>query len=757
MTEFPEFSAQMDRRAFVKVTALAGSGLVLGFNWLAGSPPAGIDARTRMKEWFPFNGYLRISDTGQVTITSPNPEFGQNVMTSMPMIVADELDIDWKDVIVEQAKHDPARFPDAAFGQFTGGSRGIASKWEALRKAGASARHMLREAAAQAWQVPVAEVTTSNGVLSHAASGKSARYGEMASAAARVPVPATVTLKSARERAIVGTPRRNVEGRKIVTGAPLFGIDYQQDGMLIAMIVHPPAFGLEVKSVDDAAARAMPGITDVFRIQTLTKDTPRGMFDTNAFPELVAIVGRSTWEVMKAKKALKVEWAPSTESTFAMSGFGSRTTVTVPAGLENSASHSARMKAAARLPGRTVRKDGDPDAAFRTAAKVVERSYSAPFLPHNCMEPMNFFAHVTDDGVKVAGPLQAPGMIEPTLAARLGVPPEKIEIEMTRMGGGFGRRAYSHYAIEAALISQKVKAPVKLLYTREDDMTTGIYRPAYHATYRAALDAAGNLVALHVRAGGVPESPLFADRFPAGAVDHYLAEDWTVPSNITIGAFRAPRSNFMAAAEQSFLDEVAEVARKDPIAFRLELLRRAKARPVGARNEYDVDRYIGVLELVRDRSAWTTAPRTGVHRGVAAYFCHGSYAAHVLELTIEGGRPMVQKVTSAIDCGIVVNPDAAANMVEGAVIDGIGNAFFGGMTFRDGAPEQSNFDRYRMIRMREAPRAISVHFVPSEIAPTGLGEPPFPPVFGAVANAMYRATGKRVYTQPFLNVRPVIG
>lgn len=743
------------RRSFLKTSALASGGLMLTFSWLAGCAPSEEELLSLPKEWFDFNGYLKIGENGLVTITSPNPEFGQNVMTSMPMVVADELDVDWKNVIVEQAPHDPAKFPDAVFGQFTGGSRGVATKWKALRTAGASARQMLREAAASAWNVPVDEVTTDAGVLKHK-SGKSATYGEMASAAAKVPVPKEVKLKDVKDFKIIGTSRKNVEGKKIVTGKPLFGIDYQADGMLTAMIVHPPAFGMRVKSVDDAAVKAMPGITDVFPIETLPNSLERNPFDTNAFPQLVAIVGRSTWEVMKAKKALQVEWEPAPIASFVVSGFGPKSTVSVPAGLEDSATHEASMESLAAKPGRVVRKDGDPAGAFKRAAKVIERSYSAPFLAHNCMEPMNFFAHVTADRVKVAGPLQAPGLIESTLSARLGVPIEKIDIELTRMGGGFGRRAYSHYVIEAALISQKVNAPVKLLYTREDDMSTGIYRPAYHATYRAALDADNNLIALHVKAGGVPESPLFANRFPAGAVDNYLAEDWSIPSNITIGAFRAPRSNFIAGAEQAFLDEVAEAAGKDPIEFRLDLLKRAKANPVGANNEYDVDRYAGVLELVRDKSGWSTPP-AGVSRGVSAYFCHASYAAHVLDLTIENGKPVVQKVTSAIDCGIVVNADAATNMVQGAVIDGIGNALFGAMTFKNGAPEKTNFDSYRMIRMSEAPKAIDVHFVKSEVDPTGLGEPPFPPIFGAVANAMYKATGKRLYKQPFVGETPIVG
>lgn len=749
-------STSYNRRSFLKTSALAGGGLMLSFTWLAGCTPSEDELLGLPKEWFDFNSYLKIGENGVVSVMSPNPEFGQNVMTSMPMVVADELDVDWKHVVVEQAPHDPVKFPDAIFGQFTGGSRGVASKWNALRTAGASARQMLRQAAAQAWNVPVDEITTEAGVLKHAASGKTARYGEMASAAAKVPVPTEVKLKEPKDFRIIGSSRKNVEGMKIVTGKPLFGIDYQADGMLIAMIVHPPAFGMRVKSVDAAAVKAMPGITAVFPIETLPNEQERNPFDTNAFPELVAVVGRSTWEVMKAKKALQVEWEAAPAASFVVAGLGNKSTVTVPAGLEDSSAHLASMEAAAARPGRVVRKDGDPAGAFKRAAKVIERSYSAPFLAHNCMEPMNFFAHVTADRVKVAGPLQAPGLIEATLSARLGVSTDKIDIELTRMGGGFGRRAYSHYVIEAALISQKVNAPVKLLYTREDDMSTGIYRPAYHATYRAALDADNNLIALHVKAGGVPESPLFANRFPAGAVDNYLAEDWSIPSNITVGAFRAPRSNFIAGAEQSFLDEVAEAMGKDPIEFRLELMRRAKANPVGANNEYDVDRYMGVLELVREKSGWASPP-PNVHRGVAAYFCHASYAAHVLDLTMENGKPVVQKVTSAIDCGIVVNADAATNMVEGAVIDGIGNALFGTMTFRNGAPEKTNFDTYRMIRMAEAPKAMEVHFVKSEVTPTGLGEPPFPPIFGAVANAMYKATGKRLYHQPFVGETPVVG
>jgi len=367
------------------------------------------------------------------------------------------------------------------------------------------------------------------------------------------------------------------------------------------------------------------------------------------------------------------------------------------------------------------------------------------------MEPMNFFAHVTDEKALLVGPLQAPGWSEPTLSKLLNLPADKIEIQMTRMGGGFGLRAYGHYMYEAATISKKVKAPIKLVYSREDDMTYGIYRPMYTATYRAALDANKNLIAFHVKGGGIPESPIHANRFPAGAVDNYLAESWAIPSNITIGAFRAPRSNFNAAAEQSFLDELAELMGKDPIDFRLELLKRAKENPVGKNNDYDADRHAGVLKLVKEKSGWNNPENKKYSRGVAAYLCHASYAAHVVDMVNKDGQPYVEQVFSAMDCGVVINPDAAANMVQGAIVDGIGNAFYGALTHKEGTPEQNNFNRYRIIRLREAPKKIEVHFVENDIDPTGLGEPPFPPVFGAVANALYKNTGKRFYNQPFIN------
>ena len=311
------------------------------------------------------------------------------------------------------------------------------------------------------------------------------------------------------------------------------------------MIVHPPAFGMKLSSLDDSAAKSLPGIRDIFPIKVLEDDFERQHFDTCTFLEVIAIVGNSTWEVMQAKKALNIQWEPFDSYTEERTNYGgSKRTLTIPAGLESTSAHRTKIARAAQTQAEVVRKDGNPEAAFKKATKIIERTYNAPFLAHNCMEPMNFFADVKEGSAELSGPIQKPELTELTLSARLGIPIENIDIQMTRLGGGYGRRSYAHWAVEAALISQLVKAPVKLIYTREDDMTGGIYRPAYQATYRAALDENNNLIGFHVKAGGTSDSPLYANRFPAGAIENYLAESWTLSSNITIGSFRAPRSNF---------------------------------------------------------------------------------------------------------------------------------------------------------------------------------------------------------------------
>ncbi|MEC3965893.1 xanthine dehydrogenase family protein molybdopterin-binding subunit [Flagellimonas halotolerans] len=724
---------KIGRRAFIRNTGLASGGLVIGFSWLASCKMTPEQVNSLPDEWFELNGFLKVGDNGMVTIMSPNPEIGQNVKTSMPMIVAEELDIAWKDVLVEQAPLNTDIFTR----QLAGGSQSIRQGWESLRMAGATARHMLKEAAAQAWGVSADEITTKDGVLTHEASGNSAGYGDMASAATGIEVPEEVQLKDNGNFSIIGTDKKNVDGKKIVTGKPLFGLDVYKDGMLTAMIVHPPAFGMKFKSMNAESVKSMPGIKDVFHFEAYPEDVEKQWSDGGAIPELVAIVGNSTWECMQAKKALNVEWEEVSK-------------------LESTSYHEEALASLLEKPQEEpARKDGDVEAAFKKAAKIVESTYSAPYLAHNTMEPMNFFAHVTPEKAELLGPIQTPEFLEQTLVSRLGMPAEKIDVMMTRMGGGFGRRLYGTFAVEAAAISQKMNAPVKLVYSREDDMTQGTYRPSYKVKYKAGLDENGNLIAWHVRGAGTNDDLIFENRFPAGAVDNYLAEKHSLETNVTTGAWRAPRSNFIAGAEQAFMDEVAEAAGKDPLEFRLELFDRAINNPVGdpEKNDYDPERYAGVLKLVKEKSNWNT--ETGESRGVAAYYCHNSYVAQVLELENGGGDiPRVSKVTCAVDCGIVINPLAAKNQIEGGIVDGIGHSMYSALTFEEGKPEQSNFDTYRLMRNSEAPKDIEVHFVDNGIDPTGLGEPSLPPVIAALSNALYKAKGRRFYKQPFINDKP---
>ncbi|WP_348799665.1 xanthine dehydrogenase family protein molybdopterin-binding subunit [Flavobacterium adhaerens] len=730
-----------DRRSFLKLSAAGSAGLMLQFSWFSGLAAE----NPKLEKAFELNGFIQIDTNGIVTIASPNPEIGQNVKTSMPMIVAEELDVNWKDVRVVQAPLNTTIFKR----QLAGGSQSINASWNALRMAGAAARYMLVAAAAKEWGIPVAEITVQEGIISNNRNNNKLSFGQIAEAATKIEVPKEVDVKNIKDFKIVRHSQFNVDGPAIVTGKAVFGLDVYHDNMVFACIVHPPAFGMRLKSFDASEALKMNGIQEVFTIQTYPEGFENNYFDVSAFPELIVITGDSTWQVMKAKKTIKAEWIPFESYSIKVKGFdGKANDQMVPAGNEDTAEKYAAMSKKSQETAKEVRKDGDPDKAFSEATKIIERSYTAPYLAHSPLEPLNFYANVTADKAELIGPIQTPEYMEQSVAQRLGMKLEQIDIQMTRIGGGFGRKLFGHYLVEAAVISQKIKKPVKLMYTREDDMTFGAYRPTYHAYFKAGLDKNNNLIAFQVKAGGIPESPLFANRFPAGAVDNYVAESWTIESNITTAAFRAPRSNFMGAVEQAFLDEVAELAGKDPIDFRLELFEKAIKNPIGKRNDYEAERYAGVLKLVREKANWGM-PKPGLSRGVAAYFCHDSYVANVVDLRMEGNKPVIEKVYCAADCGIVVNPIAASNMVEGGAVDGIGHALYSMLTVKNGVPQQNNFHNYHLIRNNDAPWDVETHFVNSDKHPTGLGEPPFAPAVGALANALYKATGKRQYHQPF--------
>ncbi len=450
----------------------------------------------------------------------------------------------------------------------------------------------------------------------------------------------------------------------------------------------------------------------------------------------IAVLANSTWAAMKGQRALKADWEKDTK-------------------LESTSDHDKAMRDFLdKKSAEPKRSDGNARAQFAKADKVIERAYEAPFLPHNAMEPMNFYANVTAEKAEFIGPIQTPERTRTQIAELLGRPESEITIEMTRMGGGFGRRLYGDFALEAAEISRLAKVPVKVTFSREDDMTAGTYRPASKYKFRAAIKD-GKMVAYHLVGTGVNMGNATRENnFPACTLDHYLVESHELKSNITTGAWRAPITNFLAFAEQSFIDEVASELGQDPVQFRLDLFANAKVKPVGEL-QYDVDKSIGVIKLAAEKSGWGKSPE-GVFQGFSTYYSHNTYVAEVADVIMQGNTPVVKKVTCAIDCGIVINPVAAINQVQGGVIDGIGHAMYGDFSFENGQPQYKNFDRYRMIRMKEAP-PVEVHFVKSNNDPTGLGEPALPPAGGAVANAIAKATGKRFYKQPFIKEQVIMG
>jgi isoquinoline 1-oxidoreductase beta subunit len=701
MTSFSKTS----RRNFLKIAATTGGGLILGFHW-SKTEASAIGVVGSLAEDVNFNSYLSISPQGIITIFSPNPELGQNIKTSFPMVVAEELDADWTKVKVVQAALDTKKFER----QVTGGSGAIPHSWERLRQAGATARHMLVEAAAKRWSVPASTLTAEESFVVDKAGNRRLSYGELATEASSIAVPKDVKLKEQKDFKLIGKAVRNVDNKDIITGKPLFGLDVYREGMLHSMIQRP-AFGMKLKSVDSAAAKAMPGIVDVV-----------------TFKNNVAVVGKSTWQVSKARKALKIEYEAD-------------------GALESTADHDKLFKDLLVNGEATVRrKDGDVDAAFKSAAKVITREYQCPFLSHSPMEPMNFFAHVREDGAELIGPSQTPDRARMDVAKMLNMFPDNITMELTRLGGGFGRRLQTDYAVEAAEVSRLVKAPVKVTWTREDDICGGSYRPAVRYRFDAALDAQGNLVGYKLRGVGINAgNSTREDNFPSGAVDNLLIDSVEHKSPITTGPWRAPITNFLAFAEQSFLDEVAMAGKKDPVQFRLDLLDRAKTSPVGE-IKYDIDRMKGVIKLAAEKSGWGT--KKELAQGFSVYFSHRSYVAQVAEIEMKKGKPSLKKIYAASDCGVVVNKSGALQQVTGGVVDGLGHAMYGQLTFKDGLPEQKNFNTYRLIKLKEVPE-VECHFVDNGIDPTGLGEPALPPTGGAVANAYFKATGKRLYNQPF--------
>ncbi|HVG11417.1 MAG TPA: molybdopterin cofactor-binding domain-containing protein, partial [Flavisolibacter sp.] len=701
-------SNKTSRRDFLKITSASSGGLLIGFSWFSGEAEVPtVISKANFTASLDFSSYLSIATDNTITIFSPNPELGQNIMTSFPMIVAEELDADWTKVKVVQAPLDTKKFDR----QVTGGSGAIPHSWKRLRSAGASARYLLIAAAAKRWNVEASECTTSNGFVMHGKTGNKLSYGALAEDASKMVVPANAPLKNRNDFKIIGSSVRNVENKSITTGKGIFGLDFHREGMVLAMIQRPPAFGTKVKSVDAAAAKAMPGIIDVV-----------------TFKNNVAVVGKSTWEIMKARKAVKIEYEND-------------------GNIESTSDHDQLFISLLNSDKTTVRrKDGDVETAFKNAAKIIKSEYQCPFIPHNPMEPMNFFADVRPDGVELVGPTQTPASARTATSKLLNIPEDKITVEITRLGGGFGRRLKFDYVVEAAELSSIIKKPVKVIWSREDDMMGGSYRPAVRYRFEAALDDSGNMIGYKLRGVGINlNNATREDNFPSGAVENLLIDSVEHLSPITTGPWRAPVTNFLAYAEQTFLDEVANAAGKDPVQFRLELLQKARTKPVGA-IKYNIDRMESVIKLAAEKSGWGAKP--GVSQGFSVYFSHASYVAQVCEVVMASGKPVVKKIYAVSDCGQVINKSGALQQVMGAIVDGYGHAMYGKLSFKDGVPEQNNFGAYRLIRMKEIPE-IEAHFVDTGIDPTGLGEPALPPTGGAVANAIFKATGFRLKNQPF--------
>ncbi len=699
-----------NRRSFLKVSAAAGGGLLISFNWLSACSPEKkevLPALPPADAWYEMNAFLTIANNGEVSIQSPNPEIGQNVKTSMPMIVAEELDVDWEKVTVVQAPFDAVLYKR----QVAGGSQSIRQGWKGLRTAGATARAVLVQAAAQQWKVTEASCSTENGFV-YNDKGEKLSYGDLAVAAAALPLPEDVTLKDPSTFKIIGKSKKNVDLNKILAGEHLYGIDTKKEGMVHAVVLRPPSFGLKLDGYDDAEALKVEGVQKTIK-----------------FGDKIAVLANSTWAAIKGQKKLQPKWRAENNQ------------------LESTVEHDQKMRALLdKKSTDPKRSDGNVKSAMDGAESIVERTYEAPFLPHNCLEPMNFFADVTDEQVYLLGPIQTPEWTRSKVMALLDRPEEDIKIDMTRMGGGFGRRLYGDFVLEAAEISNLCKKPVKLVFTREDDMTAGTYRPASKYKFRAALKE-GKMTAYHLTGVGINmNNATRQDNFPAAAMANYLVEAHNLESNITTGAWRAPITNFLAFAEQSFLDEVAAQLGQDPVDFRLSLMEQAKNNPTGTL-DYDVDKFVGVIKLAAEKSNWRNKSKN-TFKGFSAYYSHNTYVAEVAEVVVVQNEIKVTNVVCAVDCGIVVNPDAAINQIQGGVIDGVGHALLGNFEFVNGTPQHTNFDKYKLIRMNEAPN-VDVHFVASSNDPTGLGEPSLPPAGGAVANAIHAATGKRLYKQPF--------
>ena len=710
--------APMQRRDFLRASLAAGGGLLIALWWPASAraaAPGEADADTAD---FAPNAFVRIAPDGRVTVIINKAELGQGVSTSLSMLVAEELDADWSQVGFEFAPVGDA-YVHPGFGlQLTGGSRSVAGMSEPLRQAGAAARAMLVAAAAQAWGVEPSECRAEKGAVLHDASGRRAGYGELASAAAALPVPQDVPLKDASQFLILGRPTRRLDTPDKIAGRAVFSLDVNRPGMLVALVARPPVFGGKARAVQSDAARAVPGVVAIVPIDAG-----------------VAVVANGFWAAKRGRDALQIEWDEGPNATLSTDAL------------------REEYREQSKTPGTIARQTGDPTAAMRGGAQVLIAEYELPYLAHAPMEPLNCVVELRPDHGEIWAGTQFQTVDRAAAARAAGLQPEQVEIHTTFMGGGFGRRANpaSDFIVEGVQVARAVQAPVKLMWTREDDLTGGWYRPMWHSRVSAALDATGaitgwthTIVGQSITAGTPFEAFTIKDGIDSTSVEGAVDIPYAIPKvqvdlhTTKVGVptqwWRSVGHSHTAFVVESFLDEVAAALRADPLELRRKLLA-------------EQPRLRAVLERAAAEAGWGTPPPAGRARGLAAHHSFDSYVAEVAEVSLEGGRPRVHRVTCAVDCGRAVNPDGVMAQLEGAVGFALTALFHGAITLQDGRVQQTNFHDYKMLRIPDMPQ-VDVHIVPSDEPSTGVGEPGVPSLAPAVCNAFFALTGKRIRRLP---------